>query len=378
MNMKSSCLITLLAITLSSFAGLAADEPARWSPEKANAWYAKQPWLVGCNFTPSTAINQLEMWQADTFDPTTIDRELGWAEQIGYNSVRVFLHHLAWKQDPQGFLGRMDQFLALAAKHKIGVMFVFFDSCWDPQPQQGRQRAPRPGIHNSGWVQDPGREILSDPARLDGLKPYVMAVLKRFGSDPRVLLWDLFNEPDNDNRSSYGADGAKTELPNKAEATLPLLKKVFAWAREAKPDQPVTAGVWMGTWADPAKLSPFERFMLENADVISFHSYAKLDDLKQCVANLRRYQRPILCSEYMSRGSGSTFDPNAGYLKEQKVAAYQWGLVDGKTQTIYPWDSWQKAYTGEPPLWFHEFFRKDGTPYDAKEAEYIRHLTGKQ
>jgi hypothetical protein len=379
--MKTIHLTRWLAFTLvtSFILSLSAAEPAeRWSPEKANAWYAKQPWLVGCNFSPSTAINQLEMWQADTFDPASIDRELGWAEQIGYNSVRVFLHHLAWQQDPEGFLKRMEQFLVLAAKHKIGVMFVFFDSCWDPQPKPGRQRAPRPGVHNSGWVQDPGREILSDPARLDELKPYVIAVLKRFHNDNRILVWDLFNEPDNENRNSYGVDGDKTELPNKAALSLPLLKKVFAWAREEKIEQPVTSGVWVGTWADPVKLSPFEQFILENSDVISFHNYSKLDELQQCVANLHRYQRPLLCTEYMSRGSGSTFDPHLGYLKEQKVAAYQWGLVDGKTQTIYPWDSWQKTYTGEPPTWFHELFRKDGTPYDKKEADYIRRLTGKQ
>jgi hypothetical protein len=366
-----------LALAAFSLGALASALPQPWSPERANAWQARQPWLVGCNFSPSTAINQLEMWQADTFDVATNDRELGYAEQLGFTSVRVFLHHLAWKQDPEGFLKRMDRFLDLAQKHRIGVMFVFFDSCWHPLPKAGPQPAPRPHVHNSGWVQDPGREILTQPARLDELKPYVLAVLKRFGQDQRVQCWDLFNEPDNDNRNSYGDAGEKIEAANKAELTLPLLKKVFAWAREANPSQPLTAAVWIGNWGDPAKLSPFEQFMLENSDVISFHNYSKLEDLKKCVENLRRYRRPILCTEYMARPAESTFDPNLAYLKEQKVGAYNWGFVAGKTQTIYPWDSWQKTYTAEPPLWFHDIFRPDGKAYLPAEVEYIQRITGR-
>jgi hypothetical protein len=254
-------------------------------------------------------------------------------------------------------------------------MFVFFDSCWHPLPKPGPQPAPRPHVHNSGWVQDPGREILTQPARLDELKPYVMAVLKRFGKDERVQCWDLFNEPDNDNRNSYGAAGEKTEAPNKAELTLPLLRKVFAWAREASPSQPLTAAVWIGNWSDPTRLSAFEKYMLENSDVISFHNYSKLEDLKTCIENLRRYGRPILCTEYMARPAGSTFNPNLGYMKEQKVGAYNWGFVAGKTQTIYPWDSWQKPYTAEPPVWFHDIFRPDGTPYVPAEVDYIKKVT---
>ncbi|HNQ87205.1 MAG TPA: 1,4-beta-xylanase [Verrucomicrobiota bacterium] len=370
--MQRHRLLSLIASILLAVTAIAAS---RWTPEQAQAWSRKTGWLVGCNFSPSTAINQLELWQADTFDPATIDRELGWARQLGFNSIRVFLHHLAWKQDPPGFLKRMDQFLGIAARHNIGVMFVFFDSCWDPLPRPGPQRAPRPHVHNSGWIQDPGRELLTQPDRLDELKPYVLAVLNRFRADPRIHVWDLFNEPDNDNRNSYGANGAKTEVPNKPELTLPLLKKVFAWARQTTLSQPVTAGVWIGTWADPARLSPFEQVMLENSDVISFHNYSKADDLRRCIENLRRYQRPILCTEYMARPAGSTFDPTLGLMKEQGVGAYNWGFVSGKTQTIYPWDSWQKTYTAEPPVWFHDILRPDGTPYIPTEADYIKRIT---
>jgi hypothetical protein len=362
--------IALLTLSLASLLS-AAETPARWSTEKANAWGAKTGWLVGCNFTPSTAINQLEMWQADTFDPVTIDRELGWAEGLGFNSVRVFLQNLLWQQDSKGFLKRMDQFLDIAQKHHIKVMFVLFDSCWNPDPKLGKQPAPTPFVHNSGWVQSPGREYLAHPERLDELKPYVQGVVGHFRNDPRIAFWDVYNEPDNMNDPAY----IKIEPANKKTSALLLLKKVFAWAREMKPNQPLSSGVWLGNWSDPAKLSDFEQVQLGESDIITFHNYGRLDDLKQCVQNLRRYHRPIECTEYMARPVGSTFDPNLGYLKEQNVGAYNWGFVSGKTQTIYPWDSWKKTYTAEPPLWFHDILHTDGTPYSEKEVKYIRSVT---
>jgi hypothetical protein len=345
----------------------------RWTPEKANAWYQGKPWLVGCNYIPSTAINQLEMWQADTFDPETIDRELGWAERLGFNSVRVFLHNLLWEQDREGFLRRLERFLQIADRHHIGVIFVLFDSVWDPFPRLGKQREPQPHLHNSGWVQSPGVEVLRDPAKVEALRPYVTGVVGRFRKDRRVHAWDLVNEPDNSNRSSY----RRYEPKNKGELGLRLLEKSFAWARSADPEQPLTAGLWVGHWADPGKLTLVEKACLDESDVISFHCYGRPTAMRRCVRNLRRYGRPLLCTEFMARGKGSTFHPILRYLQRQKVAAYCWGFVGGKTQTIYPWDSWRKAYIREPQVWFHDILRKDGTPYDPKEVSYIQRVTGK-
>jgi hypothetical protein len=251
-------------------------------------------------------------------------------------------------------------------------MFVLLDACWDPFPQPGKQRAPRPFVHNSGWVQCPGRDILTNPARHDELKPYVTGVIGHFRNDPRIHFWDLFNEPDNLNRPAYVAQ----EPANKAEFSLLLLRKVFAWAREVNPSQPVTAGVWVGDW-EPAKASPFNRFMLEQSDIITFHNYGPLAELRSRIDSLKPYGRPLICTEYMARPAGSTFDPNLAFLKEQKVGAYNWGFVAGKTQTIFPWDSWEKPYTAEPPVWFHDILRPDGTPFDAKEVAFIRHVTGR-
>jgi hypothetical protein len=348
-----------------------ASAQSRWTAEKANAWYSQQPWLVGANFSPSTAINQLEMWQADTFDLATIDRELGWAKQLGFNSMRVFLHNLLWEQDREGFIKRLDQFLETADRHGINVMFVLLDGVWDPHPKLGRQRDPRPHTHNSGWVQSPGVEILRDPARHNELESYIEGIVGHYRNDKRVVAWDLFNEPDNSNTEAYPG-----EPKNKPQLALALLEKAFAWARAANPSQPLTAGVWHGNWADPSKIPAIEKYMLEESDVISFHSYTPINVTRKQVEALKRYGRPLLCTEYMNRQAKSTFDPVMGYLKEQKVAAYNWGLVSGKTQTIYPWDSWKKQYTAEPTLWFHDILRKDGTPFDPKEVEYIKKLAG--
>lgn len=366
--------LALLSLTTTAYAR------DKWTPEQANAWYAKQPWLVGANYTPAYAINQLEMWQADTFDPAVIDKELAWAKSLGFNSMRVFLHHLLWEQDKEGLLKRMDQFLEIAHKHNIGIMFVPFDSVWDPDPKLGKQREPLNGVHNSGWVQSPGQKDLLDKSRHGLLEEYVRGVVGRFKDDPRVQVWDIWNEPDNMNDNSYGKNHLKQEpeAKEKQPATRELLKKAFVWAREANPTQPITSGPWLGGHkADAAKLIPMEKVQLEESDIITFHTYGKLNEAKTWIANLRKYDRPILCTEYMARPVGSTFDPILGHFQEEKIGAYCWGFVAGKSNTIFAWETWQKPEPNpEPKVWFHDIFRTDGTPFDAKEVEYIQKVTG--
>lgn len=343
-----------------------------WTKEQANQWYAGQGWLVGCDFIPSTAINQLEMWQAATFDPITINRELGWAASLGMNTVRVYLHDLLYKQDAKGFLNRMDKFLQIAAQHHIKPLFVLFDSVWDPYPKLGKQPAPKPGVHNSGWVQNPGKEALLDSTQYPRLEAYVKAVVGKFASDDRVLGWDVWNEPENMNNDYY----RKMEPLNKPDIVLGLLKEAFEWARAVNPQQPLTAGLWSGNWSAPETLKPIETLMVEESDVISFHNYGDAASFEKNILELQRYARPILCTEYMARGNHSTFEGSLPVAKKYNVAAYNWGLVDGKSQTIYPWDSWKQAYSKEPEVWFHDIFRKDGTPYRKAETDLIRKLTG--
>jgi len=350
------------------------ESRTRWTAEKAKQWYYDQPWLVGCNFIPSTAINQLEMWQAASFDTASIKRELGLAAGLGMNTVRVYLHDLLYEQDSTGFFGRMETFLEISASQKIKPMFVLFDSVWDPFPKLGKQRSPRPHVHNSGWVQSPGKPTLLDTTQYARLSRYVRGTINRFRSDVRILAWDLWNEPENQNGSAYGT----VELPNKGEIVYPLLKRAFEDARSVNPIQPLTAGLWQHDWSEEGKLTPINKLMIEESDVITFHCYDGAEELEERIEWLKQYGRPLLCTEYMARGNKSTFESSLPILKKHRVGAYNWGLVAGKTQTQYPWDSWKKAYTREPDLWFHDIFRANGTPYRMSEVLFIRRVVKEQ
>jgi Cellulase (glycosyl hydrolase family 5) len=347
-------------------------EDEKWSERKANDWYAQQPWLVGANYIPSNAINELEMFQAATFDPVINDRELGLAESIGMNTARVFLQDQLWEQDPTGFKDRLNVFLGIAAKHHIRPLLVLFDSCWETNPHLGPQHPPIPGIHNSGWVQSPGRERLLNLSDEPKLNAYVIGVVGAFANDDRVLGWDIWNEPDN------GGGDKKEDVPAKVKRVNELLLKVFAWARSAHPTQPLTSGLWAGNWTDPEKESTTTKIQLEESDVISFHNYEWPERFAERITELQKYHRPILCTEYMARGAGSTFDGSLPIAKKYNVAAINWGLVAGKTQTYLPWDSWERPYVLlQPTIWFHEVFRNDGTPYREYEVNLIRELTGR-
>ncbi|HEU4635347.1 MAG TPA: cellulase family glycosylhydrolase [Edaphobacter sp.] len=371
MRICAALLLSVLFAATSSF-GQPTSAPGRWTEQAANDWYSRQPWLVGANYVPSDAINQLEMFQEATFNPSLNDRELGLAESIGMNTMRVFLQDQLWQQDPKGFVRRLDAFLAIASRHHIRPILVLFDSCWEPNPHLGPQHPPIPGVHNSGWVQSPGAKELSDPSYEPKLKEYVVGVVSAFGKDDRVLAWDVWNEPDNTNGNRFGEPKDKVKL---VEAMLP---KAFAWARSAHPTQPLTSGVWNGNWSDPAKESAVTKIQLAESDVISFHNYGWPEEFEARVRSLQPLHRPIICTEYMARGSGSTFDTILPLAKKLNVAAINWGLVAGKTQTYLPWDSWQHPYVlSQPTIWFHEVFRHDGSPYRQREVDLIHELTGR-
>lgn len=324
-----------------------------WTKEQANEWYNKTEWLRGADFIPSTAINQLEMWQAETFDTATIGRELGWAESIGMNSMRVYLHHVAWQIDSVGFKQRMSKYLEIADRHHISTLFVFFDDCWNPTYKAGKQPEPKPGIHNSGWVRDPGDALYSDTTMVAVLERYVKDVLTAFSDDKRIVMWDLYNEPGN---SGYG---------NKS---MELLKETFKWARQVDPSQPLSVGVWNKDLVD------LNNYQLNNSDVITYHNYMDKATHKQWIDSLRMYGRPLICTEYMARTRNSLFKDILPLLKEENIGAYNWGLVAGKSNTIYAWDA-PMPDGKEPKIWFHDIFRKDGTPYSKSEVEIIEQQT---
>jgi len=357
--MKSKLLVLLFAgltLTFTAFSQTKTTVAAKvWSKEKSHDWYKKQPWLVGANYIPANAINQLEMWQSDTFDPATIDKELGWAESIGMNTMRVFLHSLAYKADPKGFKSRIDQFLVIAEKHHIKPSFVFFDDCWNKVPQIGKQPERKIGIHNSGWMQDPGDPNHKLTANFAALEVYVKDVLTTFAKDRRILLWDLYNEPGNS---------------GKVETSLPLLKLIFSWARQVDPEQPITAGLW--NWG--GNFLELNNFQLANSDIISYHCYDGPEQHLRTIELFKFYARPLICTEYMARTRNSTFVNTLPMLKKENVGAINWGFVDGKTNTKFAWDT-PLADGSEPKLWFHEIFKADGTAYKTEETAIIKKLT---
>mmetsp|Transcript_9824 Transcript_9824/g.10583 ORF Transcript_9824/g.10583 Transcript_9824/m.10583 type:complete len:354 (+) Transcript_9824:81-1142(+) len=333
----------------------------RWSVEKAQVWQKKRGYKAGSNFVPSTADNELEMFQDITWDPTTIDRELQWAQDAGFTTMRVFLHNILWDQGSDAFLNRLDEYLTIADKHGISTMLVLFDSCWNIVAKPGVQPEPIPGVHNSQWVQAPGNGVVYDSDAFQTLKPYVQGVVSRFKDDSRVLAWDVWNEPDN---SGYSGD-----------LIGPLLQNVFDWVREVNPSQPLTTPVWYGF----SDWNTFQRIQMDNSDVISFHHYDNENALQDVISSLQDYAqgRPLICTEYMARTAGSHFEPHLQIMKDAGIYAINWGLVSGRTQTIYPWSTTTVPATEEPEIWFHDIFRNTGTAFNQSEISYIQSVLKK-
>ena len=346
----------------------------RWSEARANDWYAAQPWLVGCNFIPSNAVNQLELWQAETFDPETIARELGWAADLGMNTVRVYLHDLLWADDAAGFLGRVDHFLSLAHERGIRTLLVLFDDCWHDAPRLGPQPEPTPGVHNSRWVMSPGSAAIRDKREWPRLEAYVRGVMRRFGGDERVLMWDIYNEVGNRFMPNMNLP-AWRRLPHRAwtymrhvllrSPSLDLMDAAFAWARAEQPEQPLTASVYY-------PFPKINRAVLAQSDVITFHNYEDVAHLERLIARLKARGRPLICTEWLARNADSLVETHLEVFQREQVGCYNWGFVAGKTQTIY---GWEEVGTGEPAVWFHDLLRPDGTPYRAHETSLIKRLT---
>ena len=344
----------------------------QWTVKQAKEWYAKQPWLVGCNYLPGNAVNQLEMWQAETYDPQRIDLELGWAENLGFNALRVYLHDLCWRDDAAGFCSRIDDFLGIADRHGMKVLLVLFDDCHRPDPVAGVQLLPVAGVHNCGWAQSPGAAIRmqfhegtvaeSENVRL---QKYIQGVLRRFSGDERILMWDIYNEA-----GQFGPGDTSNEL----------LTLTWQWAQEVRPSQPLTACL------DGAVGEKNLAINQAKSDVVTFHCYGGKSLEELILRNKNLNGRPAVCTEYMARETGTTFQHSLPLFKKHGVGCFNWGLVAGKSQTHFNWKTMEtladrKAQglflqpgdpIPEPELWFHDIFRMDGTPYDQKEADFIR------
>ena len=340
----------------------------QWSHQKAHDWYGAQPFLIGCNFLPSSASNQLEMFQAESFDVTTLRREIGWAADLGFNCLRIYLHDLLIEED--GFFTRLDTVLDICATNAIRPILVLFDDCHYGYPKRGPQKPPIKGIHNSRWKQSPGHHIVrqihdgTGDAELARLENYVSAVLQHYGQDERILMWDIYNEP-----GQFGI----------GETSKELLLAVWQWAQALRPAQPLTACI------DGAIGDAHHQINRQNSDVLTFHMY-EADQLEACIETLKGEERPIICTEYMARGHGTSFAFSLPIFKKHNVGCINWGLVAGRSQTHFDWETIlqrgervkaeQFLASGEalpePDLWHHDILRMDGSAYIAEETVLLK------
>ncbi|GJM64370.1 cellulase family glycosylhydrolase [Persicobacter diffluens] len=363
----------------------------RWSEERRNNWYAQQPWLVGCNYYPASAINQIEMWQASTWDPERIDLELSWAAGMGMNTLRVYLHDLVWADDEKGLYKRMDEFLDICQKYNIRPWFVFFDDCHFPNPQLGEQPLPVRGYHNSGWVNAPARDLAiryakgeASPTEVKRLKAYVQQTMKRFADDDRVLMWELYNEPGR-GQAMMGAKNHGQKQQPFGDTSQQLVFDSWVWAREVNPSQPITSNTAGAVGQQNIAINK------ANSDLHSVHSYGGVNMTEQRLAPYLADNRPVIVTEWLNRMGGSTPQAMLPYFKKHKIGAVNWGFVSGKTGTIWHWSSRkgrnadQERAEGnvvkpgeeypEPEVWFHDLLRIDGSPYDSAEVSLFKKLT---
>ena len=326
----------------------------RWSEEKANEWYEQQSWPVGFNYIPANAISYTEMWMPYNFNPELINAELVLAESVGFNCLRITLPFVVWEHDPKSFKMLLNDFLEICDKHGIKVMPSLFDDCTfgaDPKlenPWYGKQPDILKGWYANGWTPSPGHDMVRDPKTWLRLERYVKDIIATFKNDPRIWVWDLYNEPTN------GGLG---------NVSLPLATEVFTWAREIAPSQPLT----IGQWNDNNELN---EIIYKNSDIITFHDYGDSRHLADHILSLKKYGRPIINTEWLNRVSGSIISTCLPVFQKENVGCMLWGLVNGKTQTHLHW-GWRPG-DGEPEVWQHDLFYNDHTIYDEKEITLLR------
>lgn len=363
MNIKT--IILLGSVSLALFTGCAKKDTVRnerWTKEKAQAWWSAQEWPVGCNYVPSYAINQFEFWQEETFDPEVIDSELALAEDLGFNTLRIYLHEQLWYADKLGFKSRIDKFLNMAQAHGMKLIITFFTNGGNHTKEfkLGPQPEAIPGIHNSNWIPSPGKAVIDDPSSWPKLKEYVQDILRTYKDDDRILYWCLCNEPEN---MKAGCD------------VTDFMPEVYRWAREVGPSQPVSSPIWAIPGIRNAASMKLDLIScaLNESDIITFHNYHEPEEVKTFIKILKRFGRPIICEEYMGRTLGSTFEGVLPMLKDENVGAINWGLVNGKCHFHLPWS--HKDGDPEPEIWFHDIFHGDHTPFSQEEVAFIKSQT---
>jgi hypothetical protein len=327
----------------------------QWTPQRAWTWYRRQPWRCGFNYVPANAISYTEMWMDYNFDLRLIDAELALAQDAGFNCLRVVLPFVVWEHEPAAFKQRLDAFVGVCHRRGLAVMPALFDDCvFGPirDPQFGPQPDVVPGLYANGWTPSPGHSLVRDPATWPRLERYVVDVISTWKGDPRIWVWDLYNEPTN------GGLG---------DVSLPLVDRALGWARQVNPSQPLT----VGQWSDNQALNDLA---FSQSDIITFHDYCSPESLAQHIAGLERHGRPVVCTEWLNRGQDSTVQGCLPVFHRQGVGCLHWGLVNGRTQTHLNWG--HLPGQPDPPVWQHDIFRPDHTPYAAEELAIFKRFNG--
>ncbi|MDV5169129.1 cellulase family glycosylhydrolase [Photobacterium rosenbergii] len=350
----------------------------QWSSEQAWAWHKEQGWLRGFNYLPRTAVNWTEMWQAHTFDLETIEQELTWSVEVGYNTLRTNLPFIVWQADRDGLHQRIDAFLAICERLQIKVMMTLMDDCGfsGDHPYLGQQKEPVPELHNSQAAASPGRNIVMEPSLWSEVETYVRDIVSTYQTDSRITIWDLYNEPTN--RMIFSLDGEHAFDEAMETFSHQLMEKAFEWARDCDPVQPLTVGAWHAPSILDRSLPIFEhptdRRALELSDIITFHAYLPLDLFAKAVEVVSAYERPMMCTEWLGRHAESYLHEQLPLFHEQQIGCYQWGLVKGRTQTHLPWPEIKRSDSDYQSRWFHDLLHEDGTPYDQSEVDLIQKL----
>jgi len=295
--------------------------------------------IRGVNYLPSNAVNPTQMWL--DFDAATIDRELGLAEGLGLNSLRLFVQYVVYEHAAAELLDRFGAFLELAARHGLSVMPVLFDDCWLPEPALGDQAPePRPRLHNPYWQSSPGRRRMALAFR-PALRGYVEDLLGTFARDPRIIAWDLYNEPQS------------------RPSSVALVRDVFEWARRVAPSQPLTA-CWYGALY---------------SDVTSIHFYLsparEPDETERVIESAKSFGRPVAATEALGRPNHGEVQEILPVFQEHRIGWYLWELMIGADQTRYQWPG---AAAAPDEIVFQGLLYPDGAPYRAEEADVIRSL----
>jgi hypothetical protein len=298
--------------------------------------------MRGANYVPSYARNDVAIWM--DYDSAVIDRELGYAQRLNLNTVRIFLNQAVFERDPNTFLERLEDFLSLCEKYQIRAMPVLFDSCFDPQTVDLTD------YRNRSWMPSPGFSRLSEADR-PAMAEYIHAVVGGHRNDQRIALWDVMNEPES--TAKYG------DFEQHGRQTInDFVRWSLRRVREEDPSQPLTVG-----WASPT----LNLVSIDLVDVICIHLYCPHQDLRRLIQESqewgRLHEKPVILNEFV----GQPHQPIEHALEivtERKIGWVFWELMLGKTQFTQ----------GSAPYQGHIY--PDGTCRSVREVAAILHPEG--